>query len=108
MSDRKFNLHNGKTGAAITVRIQPRASQNEIHEILSDGTVKIYMKGTQNDEKTNQALIGFLSRVLEVEPTQLEIVAGQAGNDKLITILDLDKALVQERILKQVARPAEN
>lgn len=103
MKERNFNLHDGKAGAAITVRVTPRSSRNEISEILDDGTVKVRLTAASNDEKANQALLGFLADVLQVSPSQLEIVAGSAGNDKLITITDLDKNQVQERILKHLA-----
>lgn len=103
MKERNFNLHDGKTGAAITVRITPRSSRNEISEILDDGTIKVRLTAAPSGEKTNQALLAFLAEVLQVSPDQLEIVAGTAGNDKLITITDLDKNQVQERILKHIA-----
>jgi uncharacterized protein (TIGR00251 family) len=99
MKERSYHLHDGQSGAAITVRIIPRSSRNEISEILEDGTVKIRLTAPQNEEKSNQALIAFLSDVLGVKPKQLEVVAGLSGNDKLITIMDMDKAAVQERIL---------
>ena len=41
MHARRFHLHDGKKGSALAVRVTPRASRNEIVEILSDGTVKI-------------------------------------------------------------------
>ena len=41
MSDRKFNLHDGKRGSALAVRVTPRASRNEIVELLDDGTIKV-------------------------------------------------------------------
>ncbi len=103
MKEREFHLHDGKMGAAITVRVTPRASQNEISEILDDGTVKIRLTAAQNEEKANQALINFLSQVLQVQPSQVEIIAGLSGNDKLVTITDLDKTTVQERILKHIS-----
>jgi hypothetical protein len=34
MGSRPFRLHNGKTGAALAVRVTPRASKNEIVDIL--------------------------------------------------------------------------
>ena len=43
MSKRTYHLHDGKKGAAMAVRITPRASRNEIVEIQSDGTVKIHL-----------------------------------------------------------------
>lgn len=103
MMERKYNLHDGKSGAAITVRVTPRSRQTEISEILDDGTIKVRLAKTQNEEKSNQELIAFLAGVLETEPKNLEIVAGLSGNDKLITITGMDKGLVQERILKNIA-----
>ena len=41
MADRKFNMHDGKKGSALAVRVTPRASRNEIVEILEDGTVRV-------------------------------------------------------------------
>jgi len=99
MKERSFHLHDGQFGSAITVRITPRSSRNEISEILDDGTIKIRLTAPQNEEKTNQALITFLAEVLGVSPNQLEIVAGISGKDKLVTILGMDKAAVQEQIL---------
>jgi uncharacterized protein len=103
MKEREFHLHDGKTGSAITVRVTPRASRNEISEILDDGTIKIRLTAPPNDDQTNQALIAFLAQVLNVKPVQVEIVPGSTGIDKLVTITDIDKAEVQERILKNIA-----
>ena len=103
MKDRDYHLHDGKSGAAITVRVTPRASRNEISEILDDGTVKIRLTSTQQEEKTNQALVTFLAEVLGVKPAQVEVVAGLSGNDKLVTITDLDANTVHDRILKHIA-----
>lgn len=103
MKERDFNLHDGKTGAAITVRVTPRSSRDEISEILDNGTVKVRLTAPPSDEKTNQALITFLAKVLGVNTSQVEIVAGTGGNDKLVTITDVDKEFVQERILQNIA-----
>ncbi len=103
MTEHEFFLHDGQSGAAITVRITPRASRDEISEILEDGTIKVRLTAAPNEAKTNLALVQFLAQVLEVNPKQIEIVAGLSGNDKLITITNLDKRLVQERILKNLS-----
>lgn len=99
MKDRSFQFHDGQMGAAITVRITSRASQNEISEILDDGTIKIRLTASQTVEKSNQALISFLAEILEINPKQLEIVAGASGSDKLVTIIGMDKWAVQEHIM---------
>jgi uncharacterized protein len=102
MKQRSYHLHDGKSGAAITVRIIPNSSRNEISGILEDGTVTIRLTPQASDEKTNAALLSFLGDVLQVKPTQLEIVAGLNGPDKLITIMDIDKSLVQDRIVTRI------
>jgi uncharacterized protein (TIGR00251 family) len=102
MKERKFDFHDGKFGAAITVRITPGASRNEISEILGDGTIEVRLAAAAGDEKGNLALIQFFAEVLQVHPKQLEIIAGSSGNDKLITIIDLDRDTVQERIINHL------
>ena len=99
MKEREFNLHDGKMGSAITVRITPKSSQNGISEILDNGTIKIRLTAPATEEKINRELILFLAEVLKVDPSQLEIVAGFSGKDKLVTITNLSKETVQERIL---------
>jgi len=103
VSQRKFHLHNGQKGAALAVRITPRASKNEISEILSDGTVKIRLTAPPVEGKANLALVDFLSDVLGVPPSRIEIVAGATGRDKLISVLDMDAEALHQRILQHLA-----
>lgn len=100
---RTFRMHNGQSGAAIAVRVTPRASKNAIKEITSDGTIKVHLNAPLDDKKINQTLVDFLSKVLEVPANRLEVVAGQSGHDKLVSILDLDAHEVHERILKSLS-----
>ena len=100
---RKYDLHDGKMGAAITVRVTPRSKRNEISEIMKDGMIKIHLTSNADEAQTNQELIKYLAEVLQVAPKNIEIVAGTSGQDKLITILTLDTEMVQERIMKNVS-----
>ncbi len=99
MSDRKFNLHSGKKGSALAVRVTPRASHNEIVELLEDGTIRVRIAAPPSDNEANEALINFLSEVLGVAKSRLDIVAGLAGRDKLISVVDMDAETVHQRIL---------
>ncbi|RPJ23137.1 MAG: DUF167 domain-containing protein [Chloroflexi bacterium] len=102
MSDRKFNLHDGKKGSALAVRVTPRASRNEIVELLEDGTVKVRIAAPPSDDEANEALINFLSEVLGVPRSRLDIVAGASGRDKLISVVDMDAETAHQRILAHV------
>ncbi len=99
MSDRKFNLHDGKKGSALAVRVTPRASRNEVVELLDDGTIKIRIAAPPSDNEANETLIEFLSEILGIPKSRLDIVAGTAGRDKLISVVDMDVDTVHQRIL---------
>lgn len=102
MAPRQFNLRNGQKGSALAIRVTPRASRNEISAILSDGTVKIRLTTPPVEGRANEALVGFLADILDVPRSQIEIVAGATGRDKLVSILGLDAGTVQQRILAQL------
>ena len=85
------------------MRITPRASRNEIHEILDDGTVKIRITAPPVDGQANKAIIDFLSDVLNVPKSKLEIVAGQTGKDKIIAVEGMNSKEVQIKVLQHLA-----
>lgn len=103
MTSRDFHLHDGKGGAALAIRVTTRARRNEIVEVLSDGTVKIRLTAPPVEGKANKELIVFLAQVLEVPKSRLEIVAGETGRDKLVSVLDMDAETVHKRVLKNLA-----
>jgi len=99
MSDRKFRLHGGQKGSALAVRVTPRASRNEIVEMLDDGTIKVRLAAPPADNEANLALIDFLADILGVPKSRLDIVAGATGRDKLIAVLDMDVETAHKRIV---------
>lgn len=103
MSPRNFHLHDGKKGAALAIRVTPRARRNEIVEILSDGTVRIRLTAPPVEDKANQALVRFLADILDVPTSRIEIVAGITGRDKLVSILDMEAEDVHRKILDHLA-----
>jgi uncharacterized protein (TIGR00251 family) len=100
MAKNRRRMTEGRRGAALAIRVTPRARRNEIVEILADQTIKIRLIAPPVEGKANEALVEFLARVLDVSRSKVEIVAGSGGRDKLVTILDLDSSEVQSRILK--------
>ena len=99
MSPKNHRLHDGKKGAAIAVRVIPRAKKNEIAAIMSDGTLKIRLTAPPVEGQANQALIRFLADFFSVPRQDIEIVAGQTRRNKLVSILHLDSEAVQKIIL---------
>jgi uncharacterized protein (TIGR00251 family) len=95
-------LSGGKRGAALAIRVTPRARRDEIVEVLEDQTVKIRLTAPPVEGKANEALVEFLAKVLGIPQSKIEIVAGQTGRDKLVSILDMDSDQAQALIVKQL------
>jgi uncharacterized protein (TIGR00251 family) len=102
MADRQFKMHNGQKGSALAVRVTPRASRNEVVEILDDGTVRIRLATPPADEEANAALIEFLAEILGVPVSQLDIVAGAIGRDKLVSVVNMDVETAHQRIVAHI------
>ena len=103
MKRRDFYLHGGQKGSALAIRVTPRSSKNQIAEILDDGTIRIRLTAPPVEGKANEALISFLADVLDVSRSKIEIVAGETGRDKLVSILGMDAETVHKRILLHLA-----
>lgn len=98
----KRNLSNGRRGAALAIRVTPRARRDEIVEVLPDQTIKVRLTAPPVEGKANEALIEFLAKVLGVARSRIEIVAGATGRDKLVSIIDMESADAQALIFKQI------
>lgn len=96
---REYVLHDGKRGSALALRVTPRASRNQIAGVLNDGTVKMLVAADPDDATMNAQVIAFLAEVLGVPKSRVEIVAGESGRDKLVSVLDMDVETVHQRIV---------
>jgi uncharacterized protein len=96
----KPHLHDGKHGAAITVRVIPRSPRNEIVEVLEDGTIKVRLKAPPIEGKANLELIRFMSDTLDIPQSRIEILAGTKGKVKILTILDIESSDLEKKLIK--------
>jgi uncharacterized protein YggU (UPF0235/DUF167 family) len=90
-------------GCALVVRLGAHAAKDRVGTILADGTVEVNLV-KQAENELNPALAAFLALSLGIDRTRVEIVAGQNGRDKLVTILGLDGDIVTQRIHALAAR----
>ena len=96
--NRKFIFHDGKAGVALTIRVTTRASKNELQEVQDDGTLKIRIKAAPVEGKANQQLTEFLSDLLNVPKSSIEIISGLSARNKLVTITGITSRQVQARL----------
>ncbi len=71
--------------AALSVRIQPRSSRNELVR-LEGGGIKIRLTAPPVDNAANEALIEFLADALSVPKSRVAVVSGRASRDKVVRI----------------------
>ena len=102
MPDRNFHLHDGQSGAALAVRVTPRATSNQVAEILHDGTIRVRLMAAPGDE-VNTVLKEYLSSILEIPESAIDVVAGQTGRDKLVSILNVNSETAHRKIIAHLA-----
>ncbi|MBI9049510.1 MAG: DUF167 domain-containing protein [Anaerolineaceae bacterium] len=101
---RKFNLHEGKRGSAVTVHVVPGSSGKRISNVMEDGTLVVEMDTRDVSGKTNQAIVKFFSGILNVSVDEIEVVAGKDGADKLISIINENTTDLHEKLMALVEK----
>ncbi len=99
MTPRQFKFHDGGRGAALAVRVTPRAKHDCITGVMQDGTVKICLTSPPVEGKANRALIELLSSILSIPASNFEIVAGKNSRDKLVSVIGIEAQQLQEKIV---------
>lgn len=96
---REFKITDAQQGAAFTVRVVTRADSVEIAGIQDDGSLKIRLTESPAGGRANEQLVLFLAEVLDVHPSQIEIVAGADKPNKIISVEDVTPAWIEERLV---------
>lgn len=68
-----------------SVRVQPRASKNEIAGELH-GALKIRLQAPALEDRANQALVEFLARVLRTPKSAVRLLSGQRSRNKRVEV----------------------
>ena len=84
-------------GVLLAVKVQPRASKNEIGEPLND-ELRIKVTAPPVDWAANEALICLLSDVLDCPRNKLELVRGHTSRHKTVKIHGLSVSEVLDAI----------
>lgn len=87
-------FQNAQTGAAITVKVLPRAKKTELVGVMEDGTFRIRIAAPPVEGAANHALIEFLAQALNIPPSQIDIVAGEFSERKLVSLVGVTPAQV--------------
>jgi uncharacterized protein (TIGR00251 family) len=87
-------LKGPEASATLSIRIQPRASKNDIG-VMENGKLKIRLTAPPVDGAANEALVKFLADTLSVPKSQVEIVSGHTSREKIVRISGKNDAEVR-------------
>jgi uncharacterized protein (TIGR00251 family) len=102
---RKPKFSDARRGAAITVKVSPRAKKTAVAGVMDDGTIKIRIAAPPVDGAANKALIEFLAETLGLPKNQVDIVAGETSERKLVSLVGISPEKV-DAILRGMLDPA--
>lgn len=75
----------------LSVRIQPRSSKNSFTR-MEDGSLKIRLTAPPVDGAANEALVKFLSDILSIGKSQIEIISGHTSREKRVKLSGMSEA----------------
>lgn len=81
----------------IRVRVQPRASRDELVGWLED-TLRVRVTAPPLDGRANAAVRGLIARAAGVPPSVVGIIAGERGRDKLVAVAGLTLDALRARL----------
>ncbi len=73
-------------GVTFKIRVQPRASKNQLAGEYEDA-LKVRLTAPPVDGEANQACIEFFAKLFGVAKSQVEIISGQTGRNKILKVL---------------------
>ena len=85
-------------GVTFPVRVLPRSSRNEVAG-EHDGALKVKLTAPPVEGAANKALVGFLSEKLKISKSNIEILSGHTGKNKLVKVSGLDLKTARAALL---------
>jgi len=84
-----------REGAAIfSVRVQPRASKDEIAGEMA-GALKVRLRAPALEDRANEALVEFLAGLLKTPKSAVRILSGERSRTKRVEIFGMTGQQIQ-------------
>jgi uncharacterized protein len=80
-----FSIEAKDGGVVFAVRVQPRASKDEIAGVM-EGALKIRLRAPAIENRANEALCEFLADLLKRPKSAVRILGGEHSRTKRVTI----------------------
>ena len=83
----------------ITVRLQPRASRDEILGLNEEGSLRARVKAPPVDGAANEALVQLLAKTLGIRKGSFTLVSGATARNKIIEVEGLTAVELRTRLI---------
>jgi uncharacterized protein (TIGR00251 family) len=84
-------------GTYIAIKVQPRASKNEIGPTFGD-ELKIKVTAPPVDAAANQALLELIAETLDCAKSKVQLAKGQTSRHKVVFVAGLSAAEVAAKL----------
>jgi uncharacterized protein len=88
-------------GVQFLVRVQPRASRDEISGVMN-GAMKMRLQAPALEDRANEALVEFLAGLLKTPKAAVRILSGERSRNKRIEIRGVTQQQVLELLVQDV------
>ena len=86
-----LNIKTSRDGIQFSAFIQPRSSKNKICG-LQGQSLKIRLTSPPVDGAANKTCIKLLAKVLNISQSQINIISGEKGRNKVIRINEVNRS----------------
>jgi uncharacterized protein len=83
------------------VRVQPRASKDEIAGVM-DGALKVRLRAPAVEDRANEALCEYLAELLKTTKAAVRILSGHHSRSKRVEV----RGITEHQVLALVTREA--
>ena len=83
------------------VRVQPRASKDEIAGVM-DGALKVRLRAPALEDRANEALCEYLAEVLKTPKAAVRILSGHHSRSKRVEV----RGVTEQQVLALLSREA--
>jgi len=96
-----LELQEREGAVAFSVRVQPRASKDEIAGEMG-GALKVRLRAPAVEDRANEALVEFLAQLLKTSRAAVRILSGERSRTKHIEI----RGVTRQQILALLVQDA--
>ena len=89
-----LKAHSERGSVSFAVRVQPRASKNEVAGLMN-GALKIRLQAPALEDRANEALCEFLAEILKRPKSAVRILAGDRSRTKRVEVFGVTTAQVE-------------